>query len=86
MENFKSGTRIMQDLYKSFEPELINRAWEISDMKVISLLSQADRHLGRLDMYSQYVELDLYISMHIAKEATASSKIEGTQTNMEEAF
>ena len=86
MENFKSGIHITQDLYKSFEPNFINRAWEINDMKVINLLSQADRHLGRLDMYSQYVELDLYISMHIAKEATASSKIEGTQTNMEEAF
>ncbi len=26
--------------------------------------------------------MDLYISMHIVKEATQSSKIEGTQTNM----
>lgn len=86
MEKFKSGTFITQDLYKSFEPHSINREWEINDMKVIKLLSQADRHLGRLDMYSQYVDLDLYISMHIAKEATESSKIEGTQTNVEDAF
>ncbi len=55
-------------------------------MEVIQLLSKADRHLGRLDMYSAYVNIDLYISMHIAKEATQSSRIEGTQTNMEEAF
>ncbi|PID95361.1 MAG: cell filamentation protein Fic [Bacteroidetes bacterium] len=53
---------------------------------MISLLSSADRQLGRLDMYSEYVNIDLFISMHIAKEATQSSKIEGTRTNMEEAF
>jgi len=56
-------------------------------MDVINLLSQADRQLGRLNMYSEYIpNIDLFISMHIAKEATQSSKIEGTQTNVEEAF
>lgn len=49
-------------------------------------MSKADRNIGKLDTYSQYVNVDLYISMHIVKEATQSSKIEGTQTNMEEAF
>lgn len=86
MENFQSGTYINQRTYKSFQPELINRAWELTDMNVLQLLSQADRQLGRLDMYSDYVNIDLYIKMHIAKEATQSSKIEGTQTNIEEAF
>lgn len=55
-------------------------------MEVIKLMSQADRQVGRLDMYSEYVNLNLYIRMHIAKEATQSSRIEGTQTNIEEAF
>jgi len=55
-------------------------------MQVLQLLSQADRQLGRLDMYSEYVNIELFIRMHIAKEATQSSKIEGTQTNIEEAF
>ena len=55
-------------------------------MQLLSLLSKADRSLGRLDMYSEYVNIDLYVRMHITKEATQSSKIEGTQTNMEEAF
>ncbi|MFL1010483.1 Fic family protein [Flavisericum labens] len=86
MDSFQSGKKINQGFYKSFEPNLINREWQITDMQVFALLSKADRHLGRLDMYSEYVNLDLYVSMHIAKEATQSSKIEGTQTNMEEAF
>ena len=86
MKKFESGKYINQGLYKSFQPNLINRDWIIDDMIVLNLLSKADRHLGRLDMYSEYVNIDLFISMHIAKEATQSSKIEGTQTNMEEAF
>lgn len=86
MDKFQSGKFINQAYYKSFSPSLINRPWEIRDMNLINLLSEADRHLGRLDMYSDYVDIDLYIQMHIAKEATQSSKIEGTQTKMEEAF
>ncbi len=83
---FRSGKYINQTYHQSFLPSKINRDWEISDMQVINLLSQADRHLGRLDMYSEYVNIDLYIAMHIAKEAIQSSRIEGTQTQVEDAF
>jgi Fic family protein len=86
MKNFNAGTYVSQGYYKSFQPALLNREWVIDNMPVISLLSKADRNLGRLDMYSEYVDIDLFIQMHIAKEATQSSKIEGTQTKMEEAF
>lgn len=86
MINFKAGLYQNQGYYKSFQPTLINRDWVINDMKLIQLLSLADRQLGRLDMYSEYVNVDLFTQMHIAKEATQSSKIEGTQTNMEEVF
>lgn len=86
MKNFTSGTNQNQGYYKSFQPNPINRNWIIDDMNVISLLSVADRQIGRLDMYSEYVNLELYTQMHIAKEATQSSKIEGTQMNIEEAF
>lgn len=87
MKNFKSGKYISQGYYKSFQPNAINRQWTVENMEVIKLLSQADRELGRLDMYSNYIpNLDLFISMHVLKEATQSSKIEGTQTNIDEAL
>ena len=86
MNNFISGQYINQGYYKSFSPNAINRNWQIIDMSILQLLSKADRSLGRLDMYSEYVNIDLFIKMHIAKEATQSSKIEGTKTNVEEVF
>lgn len=87
MKNFKSGTLINQGFYRSFQPELINKQLLIDNMEVLELLSKADRELGRLDMYSKHIpNIDLFISMHVAKEATKSSRIEGTQTNIDEAL
>ncbi len=87
MQNFKSGRYISQKHYKSFQPTEINRQLFIDNMEVLSLLSEADRELGRLDMYSNYIpNVDLFISMHVLKEATQSSKIEGTQTKLDEAL
>lgn len=87
MKNFNAGTYLNQGSYKSFQPEKINRKWELEDMELITLLGQAERGLGKLDMYSNYVpNIDLFISMHVVKEATESSKIEGTKTNLEEAI
>lgn len=87
MKAFKSGLYINQGTHKSFQPEKINRKWALEDIEVINLLSKADRQLGRLDMYSEYIpNIDLFISMHVLKEATQSSKIEGTKTNIEEAL
>jgi Fic family protein len=87
MKNFQSGRYIQQGHYKSFQPDLINRKWSVENMELIQLLGRADRELGRLDMYSEYIpNIDLFISMHVLKEATQSSKIEGTQTNIAEAL
>jgi Fic family protein len=87
MKNFKAGQYINQGYYKSFQPNFINKQIQVDDMEVIKLLSQADRELGRLDMYSKYIpNIDLFISMHVLKEAIQSSKIEGTQTNLDEAL
>lgn len=87
MKHFQSGRWVQQTHYRSFQPNLINRAWVVDDMGLLQLLGQADRELGRLDMYSEYIpNIDLFIRMHVLKEATQSSRIEGTQTNMEEAL
>ncbi len=87
MKNFKSGKHIRQGTYQSFQPDKINRWWTLENIEIINLLGKADRQLGRLDMYSEYIpNIDLFISMHVLKEATQSSKIEGTKTNIEEAL
>lgn len=87
MKDFKSGNYINQGYYKSFQPDFVDRQWHVDNMEIMQLLSQADRELGRLDMYSNYIpNIELFISMHVLKEATQSSKIEGTQTNIEEAL
>jgi len=87
MKTFKSGRLVQQAHYKSFQPNPINRPWVVDDMALLHLLGQADRELGRLDMYSEYIpNIDLFIRMHVLKEASQSSKIEGTHTTMEEAL
>ncbi len=87
MKKFQSGEFIQQGDYKSFQPNPINQLWSLDNMELIQLLGQADRELGRLDMFSEYIpNIDLFIKMHVLKEATQSSKIEGTQTNIEEAL
>jgi len=87
IRDFKSGEYQQQYEYKSFLPEKINHDWGIADGEVQRLLSDADRALGELNAFSQLVpNVDFFIRMHITKEATQSSRIEGTRTNMEEAL
>ncbi len=40
MNSFQSGKNINQGYYKSFEPNLINKAWQITDMQIFVLLSK----------------------------------------------
>ncbi|MFW5450030.1 MAG: Fic family protein [Methylophagaceae bacterium] len=85
--DFTAGTYAQQYEYKSFSPEAVNHAWEIADGEIQQLLSDADRALGELNAFSQLVpDVDFFIRMHITKEATQSSRIEGTRTNMEDAL
>lgn len=84
--HFKSGKLAQQLQYKSFEPSLINTPWHLDSDEVALLLSQADQKLGELNAFSQLIpDVDFFIKMHVLKEGTTSSRIEGTQTNIDEA-
>lgn len=85
--DYQSGHYEAQYEYQSFLPALINHAWVIADPALLQLQSQADRALGELNAFSQLVpDIDFFIQMYVAKEATYSSRIEGTQTNIEDIF
>lgn len=87
LQDFISGKHIKQVEYKSFSPEKINHEWIVSTPEVNKLLSEANRLIGELNAFSQIIpDVDFFITMHILKEATTSSRIEGTKTNMEEAL
>ncbi|MGJ8562472.1 MAG: Fic family protein [Alphaproteobacteria bacterium] len=87
LEDYHSGQYIPQYEYKSFDPSLINHAWIISDPELHMLLGEANRAIGELKGNAQQVpDIDFCIRMYVAKEATQSSRIEGTQTNIEDAF
>lgn len=87
LNDFIPGKHVKQIEYKSFSPEKINHEWIISTPEVNKLLSEANRLIGELNAFSQIIpDVDFFITMHILKEATTSSRIEGTKTNMEEAL
>lgn len=86
---FIAGKLVQQYQYRSFLPSLLNEKIHIDwqSETVLELLSEADRMLGELNAYANLVpDVDFFIEMHKVKEATTSSKIEGTQTNLEEAL
>jgi len=87
LQDFNSGKYVKQIEYKSFSPEKIYHSWIISSPEINKLLAEANRLIGELNAFSQIIpDVDFFISMHILKEATTSSRIEGTKTNMEEAL
>ena len=84
---FKSGNWLKQYNYKSFHPNHINLTWVWDDPKINILLEEATRQLGELNAFTYILpDVDLFIRMHVVKEANTSSRIEGTQTNMDDAL
>ncbi|MDR2745372.1 MAG: Fic family protein, partial [Desulfovibrio sp.] len=84
-EKFKAGRWQQRYQYKSFEPALVNHGWTWKDAKIHQLLESANHALGELNAFSLIVpDVDLFIRMHVVKEAQTSNRIEGTQTGMEE--
>ncbi len=87
LETFVAGHLKQRYQYKSFEPVPVNHGWTWEDATINTLLEQANRALGELNAFSLIVpDIDLFIEMHVAKEAQTSSKIEGTRTGMDEAL
>lgn len=85
-EEFVSGSLKQQYQYQSFQPAPINQVWSWDDPRINVLLEQATKSLGELNAFTLIVpDVDLFIHMHIIKEANTSSRIEGTRTEMDEA-
>lgn len=83
--NQRAGRYIQQPTgYKSFRPNPLPPIPELSiDAEMLTLLSKADRALGRLDGVTQTLpNPDLFVSMYVKKEALLSSQIEGTQASL----
>jgi len=84
-ETFKAGRWQPRYQYKSFEPMPVNHVWTWEDPRINTLLEQATRALGELNAFSLIVpDIDRFVEMHVVKEAQSSSKIEGTQTGIDE--
>lgn len=73
--------------YRYFMPTEINQPWQWDDSELNILLEKAAIKLGELNSYSRLVpNIDLFIQLHVTKEAVISSRIEGTQTQIDEAM
>lgn len=87
LETFSAGRWQPRYQYKSFEPVPVDHDWIWEDAPINTLLEAANRALGELNAFSLIVpDIDLFIQMHVVKEAQTSSRIEGTQTGIDEAL
>jgi Fic family protein len=86
LEKYHSGHYEKSLGYKYFVPSQINDEWTWASPIVNRLLEKAAIRLGELNSYAKLVpNIDLFIQLHVTKEAVVSSRIEGTRTNIDEA-
>jgi Fic family protein len=88
LENYIAGRTIPDHTgYSYFLPNPVNDSWIWEDQSLNTLLEKAAIKLGELNSFSKLVpNIDLFIQLHVTKEAVISSRIEGTKTNMDEAL
>jgi len=87
IKHFKSGTYKQGYEYKYFVPSLINHTFSWDNPAINELLEKASFKLGELNSFAKLIpDTDIFITMLVYKEAVVSSKIEGTQTNIEDAL
>ncbi len=87
LETYKAGHLEKGMGYRYFIPEEINDEWLWKNPSINKLLERAAVKLGELNSFAKLVpNVDLFIQLHVTKEAVVSSRIEGTQTNIGEAM
>lgn len=87
LEDFKSGHYEKGNAYRYFVPTPVNEEWTWQTASLNALLEKAAVKLGELNSFARLVpNIDLFIQLHVTKEAVVSSRIEGTQTNLDEAI
>ncbi len=87
LKDYQAGSYESRYEYQSFLPSTLHHPWIIADPQLQHLLGEADRALGELNAFAQLIpDIDFFIKTYVAKEATQSSRIEGTQTSIEDAF
>lgn len=87
IKDFIAGSYQRGYEYSYFMPEKIDRSFYWTDKKINELLELAAVRLGELNSFSKLIpDVNMFILMHVVKEAVVSSYIEGTKTNIEEAL
>jgi Fic family protein len=87
IEKFHAGSFRKGIQYQYFVPEKVNDVWRWQSPELNELIERAAIKLGELNSFSRFVpNTDLFIQIHVTKEAVLSSRIEGTQTSMNEAL
>lgn len=89
ISNFKSGSHqsYKANGYQYFLPKTINHVFEVDNVALQKKNENASRLLGELSgMGSLVPNINLFIASFINNEATQSSKIEGTQTEIGDTF